>query len=201
MVDQVRLYISAAADLERERDLLGRSVSEVPVQLGWIIHQSPRKNDPLDLDAVTRSDVHLLLMGGDIRAPIGLEWYRARRAGLLPTLLLKRGIHRTLAALNFIRFTGRQANWQPFLDRAELRFNVLSLLADHIVERSAYYGLTPLELDTLKSWRVQLKLESSDSAGDVIGGAGESGQIYSTERYVPSGGILLEPADGEGSAG
>ncbi len=78
MVDQVRLYISAAADLERERDLLGRSVSELPVQLGWLIHQSPRKNDILDLDTVTRADIHLLLIGGDIRAPIGLEWYMTR---------------------------------------------------------------------------------------------------------------------------
>ena len=201
MVDQVRLYISAAADLEQERDLLGRSVSELPVQHGWIIHQSPRKNDPLDLDAVTSSDVHLLLIGGDIRAPVGLEWYMARRVGLQPALFLKSGIQRTLAAQDFIRFTGKQAIWEPFLDRADLRLKVLSLLANYIVDRAVYFGLSPSELDTLNSWRAQLKLESLGYADDIIGGAGESGQIYSIERYVPSGGILLEPADGEETAG
>jgi hypothetical protein len=153
------------------------------------------------MDAVTRSDVHLLLIGGDIRAPVGLEWYRARQAGLQPALLLKSGIQRTLAAQEFIRFAGRQAIWEPFLDRAELRFVVLSLLANYIVDRAAYFGLSPSELDTLKSWRTQLKMESSDYGDDIVGGAGESGQIYSIERYVPSSGILLKPPDGEGAAG
>lgn len=199
MADRIRLYISAAADLDRERDVLGRSVSEMPVQLGWLIRQSPRKNEMLDLDAVSKADVHLLLIGGDIRAPIGLEWYRARQAGRQPVLFLKSGIKRTPAAQEFIRYVGNQASWEPFENRADLRFKVLLLLVEYIIGQSASYALSPSEVDTLTSWWARMKQEPSDFMDDVVGGAGESGQIYSTERYIPSSGILLDPADNEGS--
>jgi hypothetical protein len=200
MVNQVRLYISAAADLERERDLLGRSVSEIPVQLGWLIHQTPRGNDHLDSDAVVNADIHLLLISGDIRAPVGLEWYRARRAGRYPALFLRNGIQRTRAAEEFIYYVGKQASWEPYNSRAELRLLVLSMLTSHIVDRAVTYGLSPSEMDTLVTWRAQLTLDSPDFPDGVTGGAGDSGQIYSTERYVPSTGILLDPEDKEGSA-
>ena len=81
MADQVNLYVSAAADLEHEREILGRAVTEIPVTLGWRIVQSPLRDDPVDLVAVVEADVHLVIMGGDIRAPIGREWMAARRAG------------------------------------------------------------------------------------------------------------------------
>ena len=41
MVDIFKLYISAASDLKAERDLLSRSISEIPVTLAWQIHLSP----------------------------------------------------------------------------------------------------------------------------------------------------------------
>ena len=33
MVDTLLLYISAASDMEHERDILGRAVTEIPVTL------------------------------------------------------------------------------------------------------------------------------------------------------------------------
>ncbi|MDQ4076092.1 MAG: hypothetical protein M3220_07575, partial [Chloroflexota bacterium] len=104
MTEQVRLYISAASDLEGEREILGRAVTEIPVDLGWRIAQSPRRNDPVDEDAVVRADVHVLLLGSDIRAPVGLEWLAARRAGQQPLPFLKRDVRRTPAAMEFIRY-------------------------------------------------------------------------------------------------
>ena len=73
MIDTLTLYISAAQDLEHERDVLGRTVVEIPTTLGWRIVQSPLRVELVDLEMVTRADLHLVLLGGDIRAPIGLE--------------------------------------------------------------------------------------------------------------------------------
>ena len=98
MADTFLLYISAASDLEHERDILGRAVTEVPVTLAWRIVQTPLHGDPPDMQAVAQADLYLLLLGGDIRAPVGLEWQVARRAGRTPVLFLKQGAPRTPAA-------------------------------------------------------------------------------------------------------
>ena len=102
MVDQILLYISAAGDLIPEREALSQAVVEIPVTLGWRIIQSPYKGEPVNPDAVTAADVHLLLLGSDIRAPIRLEWLYSRRFGRLPVLFLKQDIQRTMAAQNFM---------------------------------------------------------------------------------------------------
>ena len=78
------LYISAATDMEAERDILARTVIDIPADVTWRIEQSPRGNEPIDLSAVTKADTHLMLLGSDIRAPIGLEWIIARQFGRQP---------------------------------------------------------------------------------------------------------------------
>lgn len=198
---QVLLYISAATDLEGERDVLGRAVAEIPVDLGWRVAQSPRKSDPLDLDAVARADVHFLLLGGDIRAPIGLEWLTAQRAGRRPTLFLKQDVQRTSAALNFVRFVESQASWRLFKDGAELRHSVLEILADHILERAMAYSLTPLEVERLQSWRSELRQDTAAVDEEIRGGAGDSGLILSQDRFVPSEGVVIRPEKAEEQRG
>jgi hypothetical protein len=195
MADQILLYVSAAQDLEAEREVLGRAVSEVPASLGWRIVHSPGGDVPVDLEAVAQADVHLLLLGGDIRAPIGQEWLVARRAGRWPALYLKQGILRTPAAQNFLRYIAEQAPWQPFKDGADLRLQVLRLLAGHILQRAGYYALSPVELDRLRAWRSELEVSSPTEDLETRGGAGESSVILSPERYTPSEGILISPAE------
>ena len=80
-IAEFEIQAVSAADLEPERDLLAWAVTEVPVTLGWRIVQSPGGDEPADLETVAQADVHLLLLGSDIRAPIGQEWIAARRAG------------------------------------------------------------------------------------------------------------------------
>lgn len=201
MSDQVLLYISAAADLEREREILGRAVTELPVTLGWRVVQSPSGDAPVDLEAVARADVHLLLLGGDIRAPIGQEWLAARRAGHWPVLLLKQRVLRTPAAESFVKYIEERASWQAFQDRAGLRLKVLRLLADHILERAGYYALSPVELAQLQAWRAELETLPSTVDGDTRGGAAEGAVILSPERYVPSDGVLIRPSEGNSDRG
>jgi hypothetical protein len=193
MNSQILLYISAATDLEAERDILARAVVDIPVDLGWRIAQSPRHSEPLDAEAVVNADIHLLLMGGDIRAPVGLEWITAQRAGRRPILFLKQDIRRTIAALDFIRFVENHASWQPFQGGVDLRQSVQMLLVNYILEQALRFALKPLEMEGLHSWRSELEESPAANGDEVRGGAGESGLIFSKERYVPSKGILIRP--------
>jgi hypothetical protein len=202
MPKSVLLYISAATDLGRERERLGRAVAEIPVSLGWRIVQSPTRNDPVARQAVAGADIHLLLLGGDIRAPVGLEWQMARRAGRWPVAFLKQHVLRTPAAQDFVRFVaGHQlpgleaAAWRPFRDAADLRRQVLGLLVRHLVERAGVYALTPLELARLEEWTAELDASGAPAGNEVLRGAGESGILLSRERYVPSEGIQIQPRE------
>ena len=197
MRDQVLFYISAASDLAREREILGRAVTELPVTLGWRVVQSPLDDKPVDLEAVAQADVHLLLLGSDIRAPIGQEWMAARRSGRWPVLLLKQGILRTSAAQNFVRFVEEQTAWQPFRDDAELRTSVLRLLVDHLLGRAGYFALSAAEVAHLHAWRAGLDASAGEVDG-TLGGVGEGGVVLSPERYEPSEGILIRAADEKG---
>ena len=199
MADFFFLYISAATDLEHERDLLGRLVTEIPVTLGWHIRQSPSRGESPDLDAVGKADVHLLLLGSDIRAPMGWEWFVSRRAGRRPELLLKESTLRTPAAEEFVRYVGGLNYWKPFKDSPDLRQQVLMLLASHILDRADHFTLSPEEYDHLKKWRDELELDSTgktkiEGARSV---AGESSIILTIERYIPSEGVLIQPKKGE----
>jgi len=202
MVDTLLLYISAAPDLQTERDVLGRAVTEIPVTLAWRILQSPLRGEPPDLEAVAQADLHLLVLGGDIRAPIGLEWQVARGAGRLPALFLKQDAPRTPAAHAFARYLGEHFTWQAYKDNLDLRLQALKLIAGHILERTVYYALSPDELERLRDWREALEAgkaaqvdETPGGAGGA-GGAGESSLIFSRERYVPSQGVLIQPGKG-----
>jgi hypothetical protein len=172
-------------------------VAEIPIDLGWRVAQSPRKSDPVDLDAVATADVHLLLLGGDIRAPIGLEWLTAQRAGRRPALFLKQEVQRTSAALNFVRFVESQATWRPFKDGLELRHSVLEILTDHILDRALSYALSPLEMERLQAWRSELQADSAAVDEETRGGAGDSSLILSQERFGPSVGVIIRPGDKE----
>jgi hypothetical protein len=195
MVDQILLYISAAADLEHERELLVLSIVDIPVTLGWEIKLSPVRGEPADVDSVARADIHLLLLGGDIRAPIGLEWLAARRSGHLPVLFSKKSILRTPAAQDFVRHIAKFSSWRSFKDAQDMRVEVLSWIADHLIEKAIHYALTPEESDRLEKWRDQLHTtEPEPLEGRRV--TGESSVILSPERYVPKEGVLIEPKPG-----
>jgi hypothetical protein len=203
MIDKIFLYISAAQDLEHERDVLGRAVVDIPTTLGWNIVQSPIRGEPVDLESVTRADLHLVLLGGDIRAPIGSEWLTARRAGRTPALFLKQGIPRTIAAQSFRRHVEEWARWQPFEGLADLRKQALKMISNHILNKAGYYSLSSTEYDSLQTWINKLEEIHGEVEDERRGVTGESSVILSPERYMPSDGVLLEapvePEEPEGS--
>jgi hypothetical protein len=195
VADRVLLYISAASDLTPEREVLGQAVTEIPTSLGWRITQTPVGDEPLDLQAAAQADLHLLILGGDIRAPVGAEWLAAQRAGHMPTLFLKQSTPHTPAALFFIRDLERYATWLPFDDAANLRRQVLTLLVEHILNHAIHYQISPDEFEKLRAWRKQLETPDKKPVDKTRGGAGASSVILSPERFIPSEGKLIGQAE------
>lgn len=197
MADEFLLYISAAFDLYPERDLISRAVVEIPTSLGWRIQHTPHPGEIPDLEAVARADAHLLLIGGDIRAPIGMEWHASRQVAKKPHLLLNKDAPRTPAAQVFVREMEKVARWELFANPSDLRRIVLQLLASKILEHAAHFRLSDKEFGELRDWQNVIKVDEQQVAPSAEGEAGESSIIFSPERYTPSEGVLLEPSDGE----
>lgn len=183
----VIVYISAASDLMAEREALGRTIAALPVTLAWRVMQTPMAGEVLDLEALRAADLYLLVMGGDIRAPVGLEWYTARRGSKWSVAFLKEGIPRTPAGQAFLH--DARVDWQRFSDAADLSRQVQRVLAEHLVRHAERYALTPVELARLE----ELLAEDQEMERPEEGrGAGHSAVILSRERFVPSEGVIVD---------
>jgi hypothetical protein len=82
-----------------------------------------------------------------------------------------------------------------FTGGRELQQLVLPLIIDRILERALVYNLTPVEIGKLEQWRTDLVGDSDAAEEDLGGGTGESSVILSVDRFTPSDGILIDPAD------
>lgn len=191
--DSIRLYISATPDLELEREMLAKAIIEIPTSLGWHLGQTPKGDMEVDLDAVAQADLHVLILGSDIKAPVGLEWQTARRWGRLPILFEKDTAH-TQAADAFRRELSRAAEWHPYQALADLRRHVLDHIVRHLLAHSDDYSLPINELERLQQWQKGLRKPSKSSAkanDPIHGGADASAIILSEERFTPSQGKLI----------
>ena len=184
----VIIYISAASDLMAEREVLARMIAALPVTLAWRVVQTPLSEaEVLNLEDLQAADLHVLLMGSDIRAPVGLEWYLIRRAGRPSVAFLKRGIARTPAGQVFIKEAG--VSWRPFSDAPDLSRQIQRVVAEHLLRDALVYALTPVELEQLQNL---LALEPSPEGSSQGQEAGHSAIILSRERFEPGEGIIVD---------
>jgi len=198
VVDIYKLYISAANDLQIERDLLSRSVTEIPVTLGWQINLSPIGKKKIDEKLIFDADMHILVLGMDIRAPIGFEWYLSRSVGRIPVSFRKKGISRTLAASEFVRSLSHHSNWLTFDNLADLRYQALNRVGQSILDQAEYFALKHEEYEKLSTFMKDLEDKQLENFVGVNGGAGENSVILSRERFTPKGGVLIQgPEDGD----
>ncbi|HEY3290967.1 MAG TPA: hypothetical protein VGK87_12620 [Anaerolineae bacterium] len=175
----------------REREVLNRAVTEIPTTLAWRLYQTPLSVHEPDLDSLAAIDIHVLVLGSDIRAPVGVEWAIARRTQQLPTLFLKSGILRTQAAQAFERELARFAEWKPYQSIAELKQRFQLLVGRHLLSRREHFKLGDAEYSRLNEWLNQTGKSDARNEDQILGGAGDSGVILSVERYMPSNGVLL----------
>lgn len=192
MVDTIKLYISAANDLQLERDLISRSTTEIPVTLGWQINLTPFGEKTLEEDLVLDANLHILILGIDIRAPIGFELYLSRRVGRSPFLFLKGGINRTPAAVNFYRSVSEVGQWHTYDALEDLRFKALKHISRHILNRSEFFSLHTDEKDQLSKFINDLEKSTPEQIEDRQGVTGEDSVILSRERFTPQGGVLIK---------
>jgi hypothetical protein len=183
----VIIYISAASDLMAEREALARMIAELPVSLPWRIMQTPVEAEPLDTGALLAADFYFLIMGADIRAPVGSELHLARQAQRSIVGFAKRGVTYTPAGQIFSRQA--QIDWRSFKDAADLSQQVQRLIVEQLLAQAIAYRLMPEEVIQLE----QL-LKTTPVAGQEVraGGAGHSAVLLSRERYMPGEGVIID---------
>ena len=189
MPNVVIMYISAAGDLNIERDALSRAITEIPTTLAWKIILTPLIAQEPDLQALSEAHIHILLLGSDVRAPVGVEWASGRRSGRLPRLYLKENTIRTQSAQAFERELSRFTNWLPYVSLADVKHKLLLHVSEYLLFKRDYFELTSEELDRLSVWRRSIRTENPKSIDQTIGGAGNSSIILSAERFMPSDGV------------
>lgn len=187
----VSLYISAAPELTRERGVLGHAITTIPTTLGWTITYTPASGEALNVEAVARANAHLLVLGSDIKAPVGFEWQIARRAGRLPRLFLRDTLH-TLAADAFARELSQHAPWHRYADADDLRRQVLKWLGAYLIEHALSFGLPVTEIEQLRTWQAELEKTAPSPAGESPRETAHSGVVLSPERFVPREGRIVD---------
>jgi hypothetical protein len=192
MAERLRLFVSAAPDLETEREIIGQAVARLPVSLGWTIKRTPNRGEPLApaLEAIRACDFYVLLLSKDISAPVGLELITARRARKTTLAFLKEETARTPAARVFIR--DAQVSWAPFHSGQELELLIQKALARRILESAETYPISPVEWETLSALVEQPSYqEMAESELTEASGAGGGGVIIAPGRDLPPGGALV----------
>jgi hypothetical protein len=193
VVDTFRLYISAAEDLLGERDLLSRTATEIPVTLGWEIKFSPFGKKTLDEQFVLNANFHILMLGIDIRAPIGFELHLSRKLRRKPVLFLKNGIARTPAAADFHRSLSNYDKWHTFTGLADLRHLALTSIGHFVLEQAEFFSLGSVEYERVTDFLKGLEESNPVEIDNVQGGTGENSVILSRERFSPRDGVLIQP--------
>jgi hypothetical protein len=182
MAEKLRIFVSATRDLEQARAAIGHAVAELPVQIGIEIRRTPYEGASYDdiFEWIANVDRVYFLMGKDITAPAGAEWHLAWKLerSILPlrSAIGQTGLHRTLAAQEFMR--NAFVEWLPFRSSNELARIVTVDLARMMNHPTNRYGLTMSELERLSLYVKQVARVDVDALPEESGAEG--------------GGILLD---------
>lgn len=181
MAETLRIFISATNDLEAERDAIGQTLAELPVQVGVEIRRSPVTGISYDnlFELIANVDRFYFLLGRDITAPAGAEWQLA--------LQLERSIFpmrlagsRTSAGQEFLHYW--PLRWKTFQNRSHAAQLVGLDLIEILLHPTNRYGLSINEVTALHLHKKNISEGLADEAPEVDepGGAG-------------GGGILMDP--------
>ncbi len=196
MAEKLRIFVSATKDLEQERALVGRTLAELPVQVGAEIRRTPAEGVDYDtlFELISNVDRIYFLLGRDITAPFGAEWQLAIR--LERTIIpYKVDGMRTQAGREFLRIA--QAPWKTFQNSRQLGQQIGLDLIDTLLHPENRYGLQLMEVEGLQQSRQKLRrgLESSVSQSQSgVRGVGVPGG-------AEGGGVILDPAEAQALIG
>jgi hypothetical protein len=190
---RLRLFVSAGTDLEAEHGAVGQAVAQIPVpSLGWAIGRTPRRGEPhfVAWDDVASADFFVLILGCDIKAPVGVELLAARRAGK-KVQAYRKNVRRTQAAEAFVREAA--VDWTAYDAPHQVARLVQMSLVEAILAHGPVRGLPPVERDALRGFLGRLRRgEQEMSTLEEEGGAGGGGVILVPGKDLPPGGVLVD---------
>ena len=187
MTTRVRLFISAGPGEDPARELLGRALAELPVNIGWVIKRTP------DVDSVPECHLVALVLGADIWAPVGLELWWARRTEK-PILAYRSDALRTPAGQVFLQ-ENAWLEWSRYADLSGLRRAFLRDVSRFLLAHPDRYGVTQMEAETLRGFAAGLEPPVPASvparAHEPATGAGGGGVILAPGKDTPPGARLV----------
>jgi len=179
-VRELGIYISASAEMDPECELLGQMLAKLTRSIRWNIKRTPASHQQQDPDwtALEHAVAHILLVGRDITAPIGVEYRVAREHGV-PTYAYRSAAFTPSPALAaFVRQT--DADWHTYDDPQELAAEVRRRIARQLIEGTPGYGLS---LEEIESLAAELKeQDTAEQSGEERRGAGRGGVILPDGR-------------------
>ena len=183
MATRVRLFVSGGPDQGQAREMLGRALAEIPVNVGWVIKRTP------DVDSAAESHLHILLLGADIWAPVGLELWWAQRTEK-PVLAYDAETRRTPAGQVFYQ-EHAWLGWKAFGNLSHLRRLLLADLGRFLMNHAERYGLTLIEIELLRGFMSKLDAPDSVVISGKATGAGGGGVILAPGKDEPPGARLV----------
>lgn len=189
MATRVRLFISAGPAEEPAREILGRALAELPVNIGWVIKRTP------DVDAVPECHLFVLILGADIVAPVGLELWWARRTAK-PILAYFAEGGRTPAGQVFLQ-ENALLDWKRYSDLPALRRAFVKDICRYLLAHTDQYGVTVAEAETLRGLLAEQekaaapKPSAAAPAATRPAGAGGGGVILAPGKDEPPGARII----------
>lgn len=195
MAEPLRLFVSATNDLEAERAAIGRALAALPVQIAIEIRRTPAAGAPIEEihERIANVDRVYFLLGADITAPAGAEWFLAWKLerSLLALRRRTQGVRLTPAGQDFVRAAPVQ--WTPFADPAEAARIVALDVAAILQHPANRYGLSVLELEQLVLYAARLQRQAPTNARRVDpGGAQGGGVLLDMGHREPLQGVALD---------
>jgi len=194
MPETLRLFVSATKDLEAERAVIGTAIAQLPIQIGIEIRRTPAEGAPYEdiYELIANCDRVYFLMGNDITAPAGAEWFLSWKLerSIFP---LRVAGAATPAGQDFLRTLPR--GWQTFRNANELARTVTIDLIDLLNHSTNRYGLTVTELELLSTHRRrlnQLATPRNAKTGAELGGAEGGGVLLDLGHREPIDGVALD---------
>ena len=182
MAEKLRLFVSATSDLETSRAVIGRAIAELPVHIGVEIRRTPVHGAAYDdiFELIANVDRAYFLLGRDITAPAGTEWYLGWKLerSILP---MAAAVRRTPAAQEFVRnFPGEWTRFRSHTELARLiTLDVIRIL-NHPTNR---YVLSVNDFELLQLHKTRGLKQPVDVVQEPGGAEG--------------GGVLLDTVHGE----
>ncbi len=176
MAVELVLYVSAAAEMDPECELLGQLLAALPRSARWTIKRTPGSGEPAnpDLTALRSATAYVMLLGGDLVAPMGVEWTAAENAGVTRFAYRRRDRVASPAAASFARESG--VHWESYGTAGEFAAHFERALIAELVQGTPGYGL---DLRIIEELAARLhELESLERPDDESRrGAGQGGVI------------------------